>query len=83
MWSSTGRAKGRGCEVNKIISLLMLVIMMMVLFCVGAVAVDQHNSKIKMEQEIASLRYELKQTQEQCKRMTDTCVDILANKRWE
>lgn len=69
--------------MNKVISLLMLFVLMIVLFCVGAVAVDQHNSKIKMEQEIKSLRYELKQTQEQCKRMTDTCIDILVNERWE
>lgn len=44
----------------------------------------------ELEKEVATARSELYETnkhvddsEERCKRMTDTCIDIISNRRWE
>lgn len=37
----------------------------------------------ELQNEVRYLRYELRETEARCRRMTDTCIDTLVNRRWE
>lgn len=37
----------------------------------------------KLQNQQTNTAIEIKETEEKCQRMTDTCIDILSNKRWE
>lgn len=43
----------------------------------------QQNTNQELENEIRYLQMQLEETEARCTRMTDTCIDILANRRWE
>lgn len=41
------------------------------------------NELMALKTENYELKNEIEASESRCKRMTDTCIDILANKRWE
>lgn len=41
------------------------------------------NEVMSLKTQNYELKKELEASESRCKRMTDTCIDILANKRWE
>lgn len=43
----------------------------------------QQTKNHEMENQIRYLQLQVRETEARCTRMTDTCIDILANKRWE
>lgn len=43
----------------------------------------QEQKTQELQDEVRYLQYELRETEARCRRMTDTCIDILANRRWE
>lgn len=43
----------------------------------------QETKNQELENEIRYMRLQLQETEARCTRMTDTCIDILANRRWE
>ena len=41
------------------------------------------NELMSIKTENYELKKEIEASESRCRRMTDTCIDILANKRWE
>lgn len=45
--------------------------------------IKAHNSEVALKETAARLERELAESEARCRRMTDTCIDIIANGRWE
>lgn len=43
----------------------------------------QQNTNLELRNKVDYLELQIQETEARCQRMTDTCIDILANKRWE
>lgn len=67
-------------KIGIVITLLFIYLDM---FLTGMYLFKLNNKVIRMERTVKELRQEVKESEERCKRMTDTCIDVLANKRWE
>lgn len=66
--------------ISNFLLLLLYTITMIICFVVYG---KQQNTNLELNNKVDNLKYELEQSEARCKRMTDTCIDILANKRWE
>lgn len=67
-------------HISNFLLLLLYTITMIICFVVYG---KQQNTNLELNNKVDNLKYELEQSEARCKRMTDTCIDILANKRWE
>lgn len=48
------------------------------------IEVRSQSVKIKqLEHELKNVSIQIEQSTDKCQRMTDTCIDIIANRRWE
>lgn len=68
---------------DKVLHLLELMILLLVLFIEAGNYIKAHNLEIKLQQTAARLEREMAETEARCQRIADTCIDIIANKRWE
>lgn len=69
--------------LDKVVHLLELVLLLVVLLIQAKLYIAQHNTESALKLNIIRLEKELAESEARCKRMTDTCIDILSNGRWE
>lgn len=69
--------------VIKICSIGCLIVMLASLFVCFALYTRTKAAENRLIEYGCSLREEMKETEEKCQRYCDTCIDILANARWE
>lgn len=68
---------------KEIIGLATLIIYAATLMAGFVIYGKQQNTNAELENKIGYLEFQLQETEARCSRMTDTCIDILANRRWE
>lgn len=66
------------------------IVLSIFLFFFVIILLRQNNDIKNLKKEIeisrlaeSKLKIELQETENRCERMTDTCIDIITNKRWE
>ena len=67
----------------ELISVLLIVIAFFMLQCIQGAEINNIKKELsKVQQQNYLLTNELEETEDRCRRMTDTCIDILSNQRW-
>lgn len=69
--------------IDKALHILEFLILIAVLLIQSQLYVRQHNADSELKITVIKLEKELKESEDRCRRMTDTCIDILSNGRWE
>lgn len=69
--------------IEKALHLLELTILLLVLFLEAGNYIKARNLKSELEQTAARLEREQAEIEARCQRIADTCIDIIANARWE
>jgi hypothetical protein len=69
--------------IDKALHLLELLIMLLVLFIEAGNYIKAHNMENELKQTAARLEREMAETEARSQRIADTCIDIIANARWE
>lgn len=65
--------------MKKLLMLFYFVCLFAMFICVRTQAVEIK----QLEHKINNLSTQVEQSEARCQRMTDTCIDIIANRRWE
>lgn len=68
---------------DRVIQLATLVILLLSLITTWVYSMKVRNLETKVKVEMAALRHENKESVEQCKRISYTCIDIMNNNLWE
>lgn len=69
--------------LDKFVHLIEFALLLLVLLIQAKLYTNQHNAESDLKLTVIRLEKELAESEARCKRMTDTCIDILANNRWE
>ncbi len=69
--------------LDKLVHLIEFALLLLVLLIQAKLYTNQHNAESDLKLTVIRLEKELAESEARCKRMTDTCIDILANNRWE
>lgn len=69
--------------IDKALHLLEFLILGLVLFLEAGNYIKTHNTEVEMQKTAARLEREMAETEAKSQRIADTCIDIIANKRWE
>lgn len=69
--------------IDKALHILEFLILIAVLLIQSQLYVRQHNADSELKITVIKLEKELQESEDRCRRMTDTCIDILSNGRWE
>lgn len=69
--------------IDKALHLLEFLILGLVLFLEAGNYIKAHNTEVEMQKTAARLEREMAETEAKSQRIADTCIDIIANKRWE
>ena len=69
--------------IDKALHLLELTLLALVLFLEAKSYIRNYNAQSNLEQTAARLEREQAETEARCQRIADTCIDIIANERWE
>ena len=69
--------------IDKTLHLLELALLALVLFLEAKSYIRSYNAQSKLEQTAARIEREQAETEARCQRIADTCIDIIANERWE
>lgn len=69
--------------LDKFVHLIEFALLLVVLLIQAKLYTNQHNAESDLKLTVIRLEKELAESEARCKRMTDTCIDILANNRWE
>ena len=69
--------------LDKFVHLIEFALLLFVLLIQAKLYTNQHNAESDLKLTVIRLEKELAESEARCKRMTDTCIDILANNRWE
>ena len=73
----------RQSVLDKFVHLIEFALLLLVLLIQAKLYTNQHNTESDLKLTVIRLEKELAESEARCKRMTDTCIDILANNRWE
>ena len=69
--------------MREIVTLIALSISIASFLCTLLIYGKLHNEVIDAQDQVKSLEYTVEETEARCERMTDTCIDIVANGRWQ
>ena len=69
--------------IDKALHLLELTLLALVLFLEAKSYIRSYNAESEIKQTAARLEREQAETEARCQRIADTCIDIIANERWE
>ena len=69
--------------LDKTLHILEFLLLGLVLFLEAGNYIRAHNTQSELKETAARLERELAESEARCRRMTDTCIDIIANGRWE
>lgn len=69
--------------LDKLVHLIEFALLLLVLLIQAKLYTNQHNAESDLKLTVIRLEKELAESEARCRRMTDTCIDILANNRWE
>lgn len=69
--------------IDRIMTIVALVIMMVSLFICGACVNNTKIAEERLKEVVYQVKKEMVETEEKCRRYSDACIDILANKVWE
>ena len=69
--------------LDKLVHLIEFALLLLVLLIQAKLYTNQHNAESDLKLTVIRLEKELAESEARCKRMIDTCIDILANNRWE
>jgi len=63
---------------------LLALFFFLVIICSQGIQLNEVQRELaKVQAQNYETRKELQETEARCERMTDTCIDIIANRRWE
>lgn len=68
---------------DRIIQLVTLTLLLLSLIVTGIYSMKVRNLEWVLKEEVAALRHESKESVEQCKRISLTCIDIMNKNLWE
>ena len=68
---------------DRILQLVILFLLLMSLITTGIYSMRVRNLENELRAEIAAVRVSNKESVEQCKRISYTCIDIMNNNLWE
>lgn len=69
--------------IDKVLHLIEFIILFICLFFTAKVYILLHNAEQTVKDSEARIERRCKETEEQCQRIADTCIYILANEEWE
>lgn len=69
--------------IDRFVHLVELAVLLIVLLIEAQLYIRQHNTESDLKLTVIRLEKELEESEARCMRMTDTCIDILSNGRWE
>lgn len=69
--------------IDKALHLLEFLLLGLVLFLEAGNYIKAQNAQSELEQTAARLEREMAETEARSQRIADTCIDIIANARWE
>jgi hypothetical protein len=69
--------------IDRALHLLEFALIGLVLFLEAGSYIRAHNAENELKQTAARLEREQAETEARCQRIADTCIDIIANERWE
>jgi hypothetical protein len=69
--------------IDKALHLLEFILLMLCMFFTAKVYIQQHNIESDLRIQVINLEKEVKESEERCKRLTDSCIYIMANNEWE
>ena len=69
--------------MEKVGQLFLMMLVMILMFWLAVVSMKQHNLELDLQSERERTEKALEETESKCKRMTDSCIGILATGVWE
>ena len=69
--------------IDKILHLIEFLLLGLVLFLEAGSYIREHNAESELKQTAARLEREMAESEARSQRIADTCIDIIANERWE
>ena len=68
---------------DKLLHLIEFLLLLLVLFLEAKNYIRQNNAEADLKVTAARLEREQAESEARCQRIADTCIDIIANGRWE